>query len=380
MSQVQISGVDKRYGRQPVLTGIDLSVPHGSITAVLGASGCGKTTLLRLVAGFTEVDAGSISIGGTIVATPDKHVPPQRRGVGYVAQEGALFPHLRVRDNVLFGLPRKERTAELLHEMLDLAELPHSVADTYPDELSGGQQQRVAIVRALAPRPEVVLLDEPFSSLDAGLRASAGRGVLRLLRQAGATAILVTHDQDEALSLADQVAVMREGKVAQVASPVELYRSPVDTGVALFVGGANLVPGRAVGGVAGQAGPLGAAQEVETSLGVLQLAADVAAGAVQVVVRPEQLRLETLTDAGADDPRGRAATVDDVTYYGHDATVWLRLADGTGLVSRVVGDEVPPRGERVLVQVAGRVRAYPVTAATTPTGHGSTGQGSEVPA
>ena len=376
MSQVLIRGVDKRYGRQPVLTGIDLTVPHGSITAVLGASGCGKTTLLRLVAGFTEVDAGSIAIGDATVAAPDKHVPPQRRGVGYVAQEGALFPHLRVRDNVLFGLPRKQRTTALLQEMLDLAELPHSVADAYPDELSGGQQQRVAIVRALAPRPQVVLLDEPFSSLDAGLRASAGRGVLRLLRQAGATAILVTHDQDEALSLADQVAVMRDGKVAQVASPVEIYRSPVDTGVALFVGGANLLPGRAV---AGEAGVVGAAHLVDTSLGVLPLAADVAAGDVQVVVRPEQLRLETVTDAGAaDDPRGRAASVDDVTYYGHDATVWLRLADGTGLVSRVVGDEVPPRGERVLVQVAGPVRAYPVTApATATTEQGSVG---EVPA
>ena len=354
MSRVLISGVDKSYGRHPVLTGIDLAVPHGSITAVLGASGCGKTTLLRLVAGFTEVDAGAITIGTTEVAAPGTHVPPQRRGVGYVAQEGALFPHLRVRDNVLFGLPRRQRTTALLHEMLDLAELPHSVADTYPAELSGGQQQRVAIVRALAPRPEVVLLDEPFSSLDAGLRASAGRGVLRLLRQAGATAILVTHDQDEALSLADQVAVMRDGKVAQVASPVDLYRSPVDTGVALFVGGANLLPGTATPEEGRQA-----SRRVETGLGVLPLAADVAPGDVQVVVRPEQVRLQVVTGAGAE-PEGRTATVEDVTYYGHDATVWLRLTDGTGFVSRVVGDEVPPRGEHVLVQVAGPVRAYPL--------------------
>jgi iron(III) transport system ATP-binding protein len=365
MSHVQISGVDKRYGRRQVLSGIDLVVPHGGITAVLGASGCGKTTLLRLVAGFTEVDAGTIAIGGTTVAARGEHVPPQRRGVGYVAQEGALFPHLRVRDNVLFGVPRKQRDRRLLTEMLDLAELPHSVADAFPDELSGGQQQRVAIVRALAPAPEVVLLDEPFSSLDAGLRASAGRGVLRLLRQAGATAILVTHDQDEALSLADQVAVMRDGKVAQAASPVDLYRAPVDAGVALFVGGANLLPGRAVA-AEGEA----AARLVDTGLGVLPLAADVAPGEVQVVVRPEQVRLEVIGaagDANAAEVHGRAATVDDVTYYGHDATVWLRLADGTAFVSRVIGDEVLPRGERVLVQVAGSVRAYPVATAGDPT-------------
>ncbi len=245
MSELVVSGVHKSYGAEPVLSGVDLFVPDGNITAVLGASGCGKTTLLRLLAGFITVDAGSIAIGDTTVAAPGTHVPPQRRGVGYVAQEGALFPHLSVRDNVLFGLPRKARSTLRLHEMLDLAELPRTLAEAYPAELSGGQQQRVAIIRALAPSPQVVLLDEPFSSLDAGLRASAGRGVVRLLRHAGATALLVTHDQDEALSLSDQVAVMRDGRVAQASSPVDLYRSPVDTGVAVFVGGANVLPGRA---------------------------------------------------------------------------------------------------------------------------------------
>ena len=273
-------------------------MPHGSITAVLGASGCGKTTLLRLVAGFITLDAGTISVGATTVAGPDTHVPPQRRGVGYVAQEGALFPHLSVRDNVLFGLPRRERSDARLREMLDLAELPHTLAQAYPAELSGGQQQRVAIVRALAPQPEVVLLDEPFSSLDAGLRASAGRGVVRLLRQVGATAVLVTHDQDEALSLADQVAVMRDGRVAQASSPVDLYRAPVDTGVARFVGGANVLPGHAQAAAEREAAEL-----VDTVLGVLPLAVASDPGDVQVVVRPEQVRLEPLGDVDA----GRAA-------------------------------------------------------------------------
>jgi iron(III) transport system ATP-binding protein len=266
-----------------------------------------------------------------------------------------------VRDNVLFGLPRRERSTARLHEMLDLAELSHTMADAYPAELSGGQQQRVAIVRALAPQPEVVLLDEPFSSLDAGLRASAGRGVVRLLRQVGATAVLVTHDQDEALSLADQVAVMRDGRVAQASSPVDLYRAPVDTAVARFVGGANVMPGRAQPAAEDQVAEL-----VDTGLGVLSLAVASPPGDVQVVVRPEQVRLEPLGDVDADSgegmPTGRAATVDDVTYYGHDATVWLRLADGTSLVSRVVGQDVPVVGDRVLVSVVGAVRAYPAGA------------------
>ncbi len=362
MSEVLVDGVHKSYGAERVLTGVDLTVPHGSITAVLGASGCGKTTLLRLIAGFIPLDSGRICIGGKPVAQARDHVPPQRRGVGYVAQEGALFPHLSVRENVLFGVPRRARTEAHLHEMLDLAELPQTLSEAYPAELSGGQQQRVAIVRALAPGPGVVLLDEPFSSLDAGLRASAGRGVVRLLRQVGATAVLVTHDQDEALSLADQVAVMRDGQVAQASTPVELYRAPVDTGVALFVGGANVMSGRAEPST-----EHGDAELVDTSLGVLPLAVATEAGEVQVVVRPEQVRLEPLGDADAESlPSGRAATVDDVTYYGHDATVWLRLADGTSFVSRVVGQDVPAPGDRVLVQVAGAVRAYPGTPGVTP--------------
>ncbi len=362
MSEVMVRDVRKSYGTEEILTGVDLSVPDGSITAVLGASGCGKTTLLRLIAGFITLDAGTIAIGGAPVAGKGTHVPPQRRGVGYVAQEGALFPHLSVKDNVLFGVPRGDRTTQYLRQMLDLAELPHTMADTYPAELSGGQQQRVAIVRALAPSPGVVLLDEPFSSLDAGLRASAGRGVVRLLRQVGATAVLVTHDQDEALSLSDQVAVMRDGHVAQASSPVDLYRAPVDTGVARFVGGANVLPGRAQPAVEQTTAEL-----VDTSLGVLPLVVATEPGAVQVVVRPEQVRLERLGDVDPQDvPTGRAATVEDVTYYGHDATVWLRLTDGTSFVSRVVGQDVPVVGDRVLVHVAGSVRAYQGATTETP--------------
>ena len=204
--------------------------------AVLGPSGCGKTTLLRILAGFLAPDEGQVDFDATTVADRTSSVPAWERKVGYVPQEGALFPHLDVRANILFGLPRKERTDSRLAELLDLAELPHGIADSYPRELSGGQQQRVALARALAPRPRVVLLDEPFSSLDAALRISAGREVTRVLRHAKSTALLVTHDQGEALSLADRVAVMEAGRIKQVDRPTELYGAPVDVSVGSFVG------------------------------------------------------------------------------------------------------------------------------------------------
>ena len=220
MTALTIRGLAKAFDATPVLTGVDLDVPAESLTAVLGPSGCGKTTLLRLVAGFLRPDAGTIAFGEEVVAGPGRFVTPQRRRVGYVPQEGALFPHLDVAGNIAFGLPgRARRSRDRLAELLDLVGLDARLAGQYPHELSGGQQQRVALARALAPRPSVVLLDEPFSSLDAGLRESTGRAVAEVLRSARATAVLVTHDQGEALSLADQVAVMRAGRFLQVASP-----------------------------------------------------------------------------------------------------------------------------------------------------------------
>ncbi|MGA8209592.1 MAG: ABC transporter ATP-binding protein, partial [Nocardioidaceae bacterium] len=231
MSRVRLAGVGRSFGAHRVLDGVDLDIADGEIMGVLGPSGCGKTTMLRIIAGFLAPDEGELFFD----ATPVAGLSPQRRRVGYVPQEGALFPHLDVRGNILFGLPRKERTDERAAELLDLADLDPTLLHSFPHQLSGGQQQRVALARALAPRPRVVLLDEPFSSLDASLRVSAGRAVTRVLRAAGTTAVLVTHDQGEALSLTDRVAVLRQGRVAQVDSPVRLYRSPVDVGVATFV-------------------------------------------------------------------------------------------------------------------------------------------------
>lgn len=337
---VTITNLTKAFAGRPVLRGVDLTVPDGSITAVLGSSGCGKTTLLRIVAGFVRADGGTVAVGDRIVESARIQVKPDKRGVGYVPQEGALFPHLTVARNILFGLRRSERTSTRLREMLELAELGPELADRFPHQLSGGQQQRVAIARALAPSPSVVLLDEPFSGLDAALRASAGRAVARALRRAGATALLVTHDQGEALSLADQVALMRDGLFVQVDSPSQIYQAPVDEDTARFVGGASVVPAVVVDGQAlGVLGPIPVAGHPD--------------GAVRLVLRPEQVEIT--------DPReGSAkAAVADVSYYGAHILLQLRLADGTVLSARGPSSHPPEIGDVVGLRILGPVLAHP---------------------
>ncbi len=338
MSRISVRGLDRSFGPRRVLQDLDLEVEDGEIMAVLGPSGCGKTTLLRILAGFLEPDGGTVDFDATRVATHGRSVPAWERKVGYVPQEGALFPHLDVRSNILFGLQRKERSDARLAEMLDLAELPHEISGAYPRELSGGQQQRVALARALAPRPRVVLLDEPFSSLDAALRISAGREVTRVLRHAKSTALLVTHDQGEALSLADRVAVMEGGRISQVDRPAELYGAPVDVAVGSFVGDANLLPGVVVQGGA------------TCSLGMVPLRSqpEAAAGTiVTLLVRPEQLRLRP------HDPEREVGVVEEVTFYGPHASVRLALEDGTMLLARVDPVDVPVAGDRVGIDVTG---------------------------
>ena len=231
------------YGAQPVLDGVTIHVDRGTFIAVLGASGSGKTTLLRVIAGFERLRSGTLTIAGRVVDDGRHFVAPEKRRVGYVPQEGALFPHLRVDANVAFGLRRRGGRSKVrpLLEMVGLAGLEKR----YPHELSGGQQQRVALARALAVEPEVVLLDEPFSALDAALRSSIRRDVAQILHERGTTTVLVTHDQDEALSMADRVAVLRAGRILAEDRPETLYRSPVDASMAAFLGEANLIPGRA---------------------------------------------------------------------------------------------------------------------------------------
>ncbi len=337
------TGLAKSYGPVRALDGVDLEVPAGTLTAVLGPSGCGKTTLLRCVAGFERVDAGEVRLGGVRVAGGGTHVPPQRRRVAVVPQEGALFPHLSVGQNVAFGLGRDERRNGRVAEVLDLVGLA-GLADRMPYQLSGGQQQRVAVARALAPRPPLVLLDEPFSALDAALRGELRRDVRRALRLDGATAILVTHDQGEALSIADQVAVMRAGRIVQSGTPDGVYGAPADLWVATFVGEAVLLPATVSG-----AG-------VATALGELAVAGETGSGAVTAMLRPEQV--DVLRN-GASERGAVPATVTRTDFHGHDALISLRLSDGTPVLARVLGPATDATvGTEVTVRVRGAARVF----------------------
>jgi iron(III) transport system ATP-binding protein len=341
---LSIASLRKSFGGPPVLSGLDLQVAHGSLTAVLGPSGCGKTTLLRLIAGFERADGGTIRVGERIVCNERTYVAPEQRGVGFVAQEGALFPHLDVAANVAFGLARSQRHAGRVQELLELVGLA-DLAKRRPHELSGGQQQRVALARALAPSPQLVLLDEPFDALDAGLRTQVRAEVREVLRESGATALLVTHDQEEALSLADVVAVMRDGTIVQAADPQTLYRDPVDAELARFLGEAVLLPGELYAGHA------------DTPLGRLPTRGANGLGATRgsVMLRPEQILCrEPLTGA----PHGRVLATQ---FYGHDATARISLPDPAcpQITARAAGHRLPKVGDEVSLVVEGTALAYP---------------------
>lgn len=330
-----------------MLCDLHLAVANGALLAVLGPSGCGKTTLLRIIAGFEHPTAGTVVVGGREVANARMSVPPERRRIGIVPQEGALFPHLSVADNVGFGLrhPRtSSRTvrAQRVENLLELVGLV-GLGGRMPHELSGGQQQRVALARALAPEPAVVLLDEPFNGLDRALRAAVRDEVVAALRSAGATAVLVTHDQEEALSVADSVAVVSGGQIVQVGSPVTVYREPVSLAVATFVGHAIVVPAVATAATA------------ECALGRVRLRDWAPAGPGHVVVRPEQVTLG---------PQGEVpATVLGTTYYGHDELVRLavdgRQARTEVTARRAAAGEQLPGGTEVFVSVDGEVSFFP---------------------
>jgi iron(III) transport system ATP-binding protein len=345
VSRLTVTSLWKSYGAQPVLEGVDLEAPAGSLTAVLGLSGCGKTTMLRVLAGFERADRGTVTLGGITQDGANSYLAPERRGIGYVPQEGALFPHLSVTANVGFGLSRRERRGSAVSELLELVGLT-ALAQRFPHELSGGEQQRVALARALARRPALLLLDEPFSSLDASLRTRMREEVRTLLREQGVTTVLVTHDQEEALSLADRLAVLRDGRIVQQGTPEELYNEPVDARLARFLGAANLLSATIEN------------TSAHTALGTLQLrvqrhpVAGEGNAEALVLLRPEQLQIQESDLSG----NGLEGTVERCDYYGHDAILHVRPVEPSGaevLLARVHGDDALPAETRVLVTARG---------------------------
>ena len=335
---IDATNVRKAFGSSRAVAGATLRVKQGELVALLGPSGSGKTTLLRVVAGFEVPDAGSVRIGGRQVAGEGAWEEPDRRRIGMVFQDGALFPHLTVAGNLAFAGPRPGRAQECL-ELVGLA----SRTASYPHELSGGERQRIALARALAADPDVVLLDEPFAALDEGLRVSLREEVAAILRTAGASALLVTHNQQEALSLADVVAVMRDGRIEQVGPPEEVYGRPATRWVAEFLGDADIVPGTAADGVA------------DCELG--RFPADRALrGTVEIVLRPEGVAIgpDGTDDAAAPDCAVEARVVGR-SYFGHDQLVQLELASGLRLRSRIPGSAAWRPGDPVRVRVTGPV-------------------------
>ena len=320
--EILVDEVSVALGGSPVLCSASISAEPGRTLAILGPSGCGKTTLLRVLAGLQRLDSGQVVLGGTLMSGPGVHVAADKRGIGMVFQDWSLFPHLTVAANVAFGLPRSERprsrilprpASRRVRDLLDLVGIPE-LSDRLPGSLSGGQQQRVALARALAPRPSVLLLDEPFSSLDTTLRVEVRAEVAALLRELEVTCVFVTHDQDEAFVLGDEVAVMRDGAVIQQAPPAVLYEQPADRWLAGFVGEADTVAGRAEGDIA------------YTSMGPMKLQSPLH-GEVDVLLRPEEFALT----------EGSSGTVDHIEFFGHDTLYYIRSADGKVLRCRTTG-------------------------------------------
>lgn len=338
-SVIQLKHVTKRYDSLVAVDDLSLTVEKGEFLVLLGQSGCGKTSTLRLIAGLERPDIGEIWLNGKLVASADQWVPPERRHIGMVFQDYALFPHLTVSANVAFALktmPANQRTSRI-EEMLTLVGLG-DLGDRHPHQLSGGQQQRVALARALAPDPAVVLLDEPFSNLDAVLRKDMREEVRRILKGAGKAAVFVTHDQEEALSIGDQIAVMRAGRLLQVGTPREVYLNPNGPEVAAFIGEANFLPGHADG------------IHVQTALGTLTLVHP-ATGSVEVMVRPEALTLDP-------DPMG-PAVIQAARFLGYDQLIDLALPDGSTVQARVRSRDYLTVGMRVDVSTREAVMAYP---------------------
>jgi iron(III) transport system ATP-binding protein len=362
MTLLSVKGVSKRYGPVCALDNVSVDVPIGSRTAVVGPSGSGKTTLLRLIAGFEIPDTGQVTLGGHLLADGPAAVPAHRRGIGIVAQDGALFPHLTVAENIGFGLERKtpHRDKRIL-ALMDMVELARQMRDRRPHQLSGGQQQRVALARALARQPKLMLFDEPFSALDAGLREGIRASVAELLRAEGITSILVTHDQAEALSFADQVAILREGKLLQAGPPRELYMRPCDPGTAAFLGDAIILPANVEDGWA------------DCALG--RIATPTAyRGVAKIMLRPEQVVVSPLSADWSASQSGEdicSGHITRIEFGGASSAIAVSLLDRhldyqpefdisyrIPLLIKTSSVELPPVGSHVQIKVLGQAHVF----------------------
>ena len=341
-TMLDVRGLGKSFNGNTVLDHIDLTVREGSTTAVVGSSGCGKTTLLRLVAGFETPDTGTVTISGRQVASAERSVAPHRRSVGYVAQDGALFPHLTVGQNIAYGLPGSARSREVrdrVTALLETVSLDGSYASRRPHQLSGGQQQRVALARALARKPVLMLLDEPFSALDTGLRASTRKAVAQMLAATGVTTLLVTHDQEEALSIADQVAVMRDGQFTQVGTPQQVYLQPNDRFTAEFLGECVSLPCTVASGIA------------DCALGRIPVQTPAVDGVTTLMLRPEQLVATVVSDS---ERRTGVGTVIATEFLGSDVLLTIDPAgDAAPIIVRQHSINPPPVDTKVHIDVVG---------------------------
>ena len=331
---IRARSVTKSYGSEIVLSDFNLDVWNGSIVGILGTSGSGKTTALRLLAGFDKPDSGIIEMRNRVISSEDTFLPPEERNVGMVFQDYALFPHLNVEKNISFGLSRDEIKSGRLEEVLSMCNL-EIYRNKFPQELSGGQQQRVSLARALAPKPEVILLDEPFTSLDAHMARDLREEVVSLLRQTETTAIIVTHDQEEALSVCDVVSVLENGSVIQSATPQEIYLNPVSQTVANSVGDPNILKGFSVDG------------RVETSLGTFVTAYN---GALDVSIRPECIEL--LLDSEG------SYVVKECTFYGHDQVISFQNSKGEVFRARSLPNTIYEAGDKVNINIS-EVTTFP---------------------
>ncbi|MCW1826146.1 ABC transporter ATP-binding protein [Enterobacter asburiae] len=339
---LELTAISKSFSDVQVLDSLNLSVAPGSRTAIVGPSGSGKTTLLRILAGFETPDTGRIVMQGRTLFDENNFVPAHLRRIGFVPQEGALFPHLNVADNIAWGLDgTRHEKRQRVEALMEMVSLDRQLATHWPHEISGGQQQRVALARALALRPSLMLLDEPFSALDTGLRAMTRKATADLLAEAGVASILVTHDQNEALSFATQVAVMRSGRFTQVGTPYDVYTRPVDEETALFLGDALILPAELSAGYA------------VCALGEVPTDNAHATGQGKVMLRPEQLSVTAC--ASHESP----ISILDVDFTGQLSTLTLALAgEQQPVILKTVSQPGWNPGTAVRIDIAGTARVF----------------------